>query len=329
MISHEELEDAVQAGVLTPDTALALRRHVAQRRQAPSAEEEHFRLLTGFNDLFVVIAGLLVLISLRWLVDQLSGPVVGSLTMSAAAWALAEYFVRQRRLALPALVLTATCLAGVYLALMDGWPPGGLRMPAAAAATCAMALLHWRRFRVPITPALAAAAVANSMAQAVPEGVATPLLAAFGAGVLAAAVACDMSDRARLTRRADMAFWLHLLAAPLIVHSSFAALDVFQGQPGLGVAALVCAGYAVMAWVSLVLDRRALMVSALGYVLFALAAVLGGGERPTTNPAAAALLVGSLLLLMSARWGRLRRWALAPLPAAWQARLAPLRPDAG
>ena len=29
----------------------------------------------------------------------------------------------------------------------------------------------------------------------------------------------DISDRERLTRRADCAFWLHLLAAPLIVHS--------------------------------------------------------------------------------------------------------------
>ena len=29
----------------------------------------------------------------------------------------------------------------------------------------------------------------------------------------------DLSDRTRTTRLADCAFWLHLLAAPLIVHS--------------------------------------------------------------------------------------------------------------
>ncbi len=29
----------------------------------------------------------------------------------------------------------------------------------------------------------------------------------------------DMTDPERLTRRTDIAFWLHLLAAPLIVHS--------------------------------------------------------------------------------------------------------------
>src|SRR5438874_3733945 len=34
-----------------------------------------------------------------------------------------------------------------------------------------------------------------------------------------AAMAFDASDRERATRRADCAFWLHLLAAPLIVHS--------------------------------------------------------------------------------------------------------------
>ena len=33
------------------------------------------------------------------------------------------------------------------------------------------------------------------------------------------AMSFDMSDRSRVTRRSDCAFWLHLLAAPLIVHS--------------------------------------------------------------------------------------------------------------
>ncbi len=40
-----------------------------------------------------------------------------------------------------------------------------------------------------------------------------------GLAVFAAAMAFDISDRERVTRRADCAFWLHLLAAPLIVHS--------------------------------------------------------------------------------------------------------------
>ncbi|MFX8024200.1 hypothetical protein ABTK62_20355, partial [Acinetobacter baumannii] len=62
MISQEELDDAVIAGAISAEAALALRRHVASRRGASEADEEHFRLLTGFNDIFVVIAGLLVLL---------------------------------------------------------------------------------------------------------------------------------------------------------------------------------------------------------------------------------------------------------------------------
>ena len=48
-----------------------------------------------------------------------------------------------------------------------------------------------------------------------PVAVFTPL----GIAVFLAAMKFDMSDRNRVTQRTDIAFWLHLLAAPLIVHS--------------------------------------------------------------------------------------------------------------
>ena len=41
----------------------------------------------------------------------------------------------------------------------------------------------------------------------------------IGLAIFATAMKFDMSDRNRVTQRTDIAFWLHLLAAPLIVHS--------------------------------------------------------------------------------------------------------------
>jgi hypothetical protein len=46
------------------------------------------------------------------------------------------------------------------------------------------------------------------------------LVLVLGIGTFLFAMWWDSSDRARLTRRADVAFWLHLLAAPMIVHPS-------------------------------------------------------------------------------------------------------------
>lgn len=44
----------------------AFRAHVAALRDTPAADEEHFRLVTGFNDVFVVIACPLLLASVAW-----------------------------------------------------------------------------------------------------------------------------------------------------------------------------------------------------------------------------------------------------------------------
>ena len=59
MYSEDDLESAVTAGVLTPEAAAAFRTHVTQLRSAPVGDEEHFRLVTGFNDIVVVIASVL------------------------------------------------------------------------------------------------------------------------------------------------------------------------------------------------------------------------------------------------------------------------------
>lgn len=56
MYSEEDITSAVKAGILTEETALAFRNHVLGDNSAPVIDEESFRLITCFNDIFVVIA---------------------------------------------------------------------------------------------------------------------------------------------------------------------------------------------------------------------------------------------------------------------------------
>ena len=51
-----------------------------------------------------------------------------------------------------------------------------------------------------------------------------------GLGVFTLAMWWDRSDRVRQTRRSDVAFWLHLLAAPMIAHPVFHLLGVTDGR---------------------------------------------------------------------------------------------------
>ena len=96
-------------------------------------------------------------------------------------------------------------------------------------------------------------------------------------------MAFDLSDRDRLTRRSDCAFWLHLLAAPLIVHSLISLVAPNLAQITNDAAhrdpvAIV----AVLAVVAIAIDRRALLVSALIYIGVVIAYVIGG---PRCRPA--------------------------------------------
>ena len=61
MYSDSDLDAAVEQGALSASAAASFRAFVAGQRAAPAVDEEHFRLITGFNDIFVSIAIVLVL----------------------------------------------------------------------------------------------------------------------------------------------------------------------------------------------------------------------------------------------------------------------------
>ncbi len=325
MYSEEDLASAVKAGVVTEETAKAFRLHVAQGKSTPAVDEEYFRLVTGFNDIFVVIACVLLLVSVNW-IGAAWAPWLGALALSVVAWALAEFFTRKRRMALPAIVLLLAFVGGILatsLATMES--------KAIASAFAAFAAwLHWMRFKVPITVAAGAASVVGcivALALSIPEAKNWTAAISFtaGIGVFILAMRWDASDVRRQTRKSDVAFWLHLLAAPLLVHPVFTALGLFDGQTDLGQALGVVALYAVVTLASLAIDRRALMVSALAYVLYAFSALLKQYGVVSLSFAITALAIGSALLLLSAFWHPSRAFVLKLFPPAIQERLAPLK----
>lgn len=330
MYSDDELDAAVAAGVMSAETAAAFRAHVAGLRHTPAADEEQFRLITGFNDIFVVIASVLLLVSVGWI-----GATVrdwfGALAVAAAAWALAEFFVRRRRMALPAIVLLLAFVGSVFMLCLPlvGERGGGFGV-AGAVAACA-AWVHWRRFRVPITVAAGAAAVVGGAVGTLMITVPAarewlnPALFAAGLAVFACALRWDILDLRRETRRSDVAFWLHLLAAPLLVHPVFSWIGLRSGEETAFAALLAFLLYVAIALVSLAIDRRALMVSALSYVLYAFSALLQQTGFVSLDFALTALVIGSALLLLSAFWQKSRALVLGPLPAPVRMRLPPLR----
>lgn len=347
MFSDDDLEAAVAAGVVDRPTVERMRGFLAARNRTALVDEEHFRLVSGFNDIFVSIASILLLVAVGWIglaiplgLANTPGPL-GGLFVAAVAWPLAEMFTARRRLALPSILLLVAFVGGLFAATMAlafaivgtsssatmGVAPFSLIVAGAALIAAVGAYVHWRRFHVPITIAAGAAAlvsvVLGLLSAALPAFREHLTLPAFLAGlcVFALAMRWDMSDPRRETRRADVAFWLHLLAAPLIVHPVFAMMGLLGGGAGLGGAGVVILLYVLLGLVALAIDRRALMVSALAYVLYALSSLFREFGALSLNVALTALVLGSALLLLSAYWTSVRAAVLAMLPEGVRVRL--------
>ena len=208
-------------------------------------------------------------------------------------------------------------------------------MGVSAAIAAGAAWLHWRRFHVPITVAAGAAAVAGLFLAIViaiirpgdsesAKNVILSFVLLLGIGVFLFAMWWDGSDRGRITRRSDVAFWLHLLAAPMIAHPIFSLLGLNSGSVSAGEALLVVGLYVLFGLTALAVDRRALLVSALAYVLYALTELFKQVGAVELNVALTALVIGSALLLLSAYWHQARRLIVTRLPSSLQERLPTL-----
>jgi hypothetical protein len=247
-------------------------------------------------------------------------------------------------MALPSILLLLGFIGGTFatalFALILGVGPdnvdgnnalGGALAAASAAIAGGAAWLHWRRFHVPITVAAGAAAVAGiivgllvaALGQNADQAKNTilGLVLFLGVGVFLFAMWWDSSDRARLTRRSDVAFWLHLLSAPMIVHPIFTLLGLNNGSASLGEGLVVIALYVVLGFTALAIDRRALLVSALAYVLWALADLFKRFGAVELNIALTALVIGTALLLLSAFWHQTRAAIVKPLPGSLRDKL--------
>ncbi|MFC7395928.1 hypothetical protein ACFQU1_01805 [Chelatococcus sp. GCM10030263] len=358
-MTHEGLISAAQTrGILTAPQAEDLRRLAAElggaelpAQDAPgeiptSPDDEKLRLITGFADIFVTLGLGLFLAALTYFGANLGqSELTAWPVVAVASWLLAEFFTRRRRMALPSIVLLAVFAGAVFASLLTfaGHVRGedaalentlayAAEHPWAAAAaalgTSLLTALHYWRFHVPITVAAGVVALAGAifagLLAAAPEVIGSyieSLIFLLGLAVFALAMYFDMSDRARATRRTDIAFWLHLAAAPMIVHPLFAGIGGGLDAVDPSRAGLILAAFLLLGLIAVIIDRRAMLVSGLIYAAVACVALLRTAGATDFVMPATLLALGAFILLLSAGWHPLRRLLLRVLPAPITLRL--------
>jgi hypothetical protein len=325
MYTDEDLNLAIEKKIFPADSVEAFRSMMSSSNGSLAVDEENFRLVGGFNDIFIVIACALLLFSSLWVISSVSD-ILGYIVFAGLSWGLAEIFVLKRKMALPAIMLLLAFIGGVFAfsqALFSSLPE--VAPIISTALSTLAAYFHWRRFQVPVTIAVgtgaALALLASIVMSIAPESVSILMTTLFFCGCIAfvCAMYWDSADTSRTTRKSDVAFWLHLLSAPLIIHPIFWNLGVLDGNESLSNMMLVVLLYLFMAVLSILIDRRAFMVSSLIYVIYALTSLIDtyggiGYSFPLTG-----VVMGASLLLLSIYWQRVRAVFVMRLPKPFQA----------
>lgn len=343
MIKRDDLKAAVGSGLLTEKQAAGLISLSDSRRGARenlTSGDEPFELFKGFNEIFIVI-GLLILSSGWWGVvtlvlggDQifnLQDYALGvSLAGAAFLWLLSEYFIRKRRMVAPAIALSVMFAANAafgFIAVLS--EPFMIAQGDYASVpfplllgTLALAV-YWWRFRVPFAMAMiavglfAVAIIYTASRGGRIDGITDLFLLsaggpfafitlALGLVVFAVAMAFDMSDPHRVTRRSANGFWLHVVAAPALVNTI--ALSLLNEANGASNAILL-AVLTLFAVVAIIIDRRSFLIAAIGYIV-----VLAGTVFDGDGAALTVLALGIVLLLLGAFWERIRARVLRIMP---------------
>jgi hypothetical protein len=351
MIASEILAKGVEDGIITAEQAERLRalENAGEPPELPvSPDDEQLRFISGFSDVFVTIGLAMFLGAVGYFALSSYGPFGMWMAVAVTAWLLAEFFTRLRRMALPSIVLLIVFAWAAFAASAIFLGPGatpysssqsawalfafGVIEPAmlagAAFLTVLLTALHYWRFRVPITIAAGCGALllmviglASGLFPQSSRGAHSALILACGLAIFGLAMRFDMKDPERLTRRTDIAFWLHLLAAPLIVHSFIGGvLDLgskLEPKPAVAVVAVFLA----LSFVAVLIDRRALLVSGLVYAGGAFWTLIRqAGLSDITTPLTI-LTLGAFVLLLSAGWKPLRAGILKLAPPTLTRRL--------
>ncbi len=331
----------------------------------PERGEEAVRFARNFHDVFLSVGLALFALGLGLVTSLVvfQGAAVASvgaarglgLTAAAAAffdaavmWLAAEAFARRRRLFLPSIVILLAFVWFVAWGLFyfyasrfgDGgfadWREAASRLrflPAFVLGGASLATFaYYARTKLPFAMGLGAVGTALFVLALLFHRDASLLAAGrwagLGAGVFlfALGVAFDARDPARTTRFADNAFWLHFFAAPLMF-SGVAGLagDLFGRSGG---AATTLAVFVALAVLSVLINRRALLVSGLLSAGVAIAALIGAsGLGGLWTLGVTLLTLGVGLTLLGAGWRGARRLVTAPFPkTGLVARIIPPEP---
>lgn len=260
--------------------------------------------------------------------------------LAALSWGLAEIFARTRRLTLPSMVLFSAWSWFIFFAAAVAYL--GVKVDVQGFEDIQAAVKTLRGFPLYLSTVMTGASLVFYLRMKLPlamgavgAGLASFVFSVFiyrhgwtlgesaggfnptfnalwilsGGVLFLLGLYFDALDPERRTRFSDNGFWLHLFAAPVL----FTGMMSRFGGGGSPELALGIVG--VFALVSLLINRRALLVSGLLTAAWSIGQISGAaGLTGLWSTATTLVVLGGAMVLLGGAWHGLRRLLVAPFP---------------
>jgi len=330
------------------------------RFQELETRDEPFRLLRGFRDIFIALGILFLSIGAtalnfaitgnalsfisvnpetgRSLIEFMTG-ALGAAILVIIGVVIAEIVTRKLRLPLSSLILSLgiALWAGIF-GMQIATPAASLLVQSTAQLKSISIVLFFLsafigislfyvRYRLPFVMLVVAAtlvglslSIISSIFHDLEIHDLRFIIGGLGFIVFLFAMNFDLKDRLRITRLSENAFWLHLLAAPLMIHSILAAGSFDQIN-----IPLILIVFAILTVIALIIDRRAFLVSSLLYMGGAFTQIISAlGLDDSLQFAVPVLFIGLLVVVLGIGWSPLRRLIMTIVPSAIADRVPPI-----
>lgn len=282
MVSKKTLQEAAQKNIIQAEQIEPLYQFLNQELSNPVTvyQEEPLKFMRSFGDIFITLGILLVVFAVN--MADLSGyfQLIPALGFILAA----EWLVRVRRLALPGIAILLAILYFVYRAINLEHENASLMVPGILSLT---SLLFYLRYRMPFSLLPVATGVIVMILIQIGVDVLDHPVVFMGLGLVVFSIAMvfDAQDTDRVSHLSDSAFWLHLLAAPLIVHGAMVSMLLSDQSWGVtfNKEILMVVFFVAFFLLALFIDRRALLISTQIYVIYALTQLLRNQLNSTQN----------------------------------------------
>lgn len=328
MYSNDDLEKAIEYEIFSSKDVKRFKDFIKLSQNSPSIDEEQFKLITSFNDIFVVVACSLFIISTNW-VAYIFIKYYSFLFTPILAWFLANFFVLKRRMAFPGIILSFFFSGGLFTLILSMFIEiKYFNEKVNIQYSIIVALLvstlgtyfHWRRFKVPITMAVLFLSVLGTFFTTIISiwtSFQDHILIIFilsGILTFTFAIYWDQRDLTRTSYKSDTAFWLHIASAPLIINPLFTLIGVNNERIDIILILMVLILFLLFAIISLIIDRRAFMLSSLIYVVYALSTYFNSYGEGNLGIAMSGIIVGLSLVFLSVFWNSVRVTLIKNIP---------------